>query len=146
MELITRILLWVVSIAIFLWLAKELYTASFSCINTGKISDNLFAVKTNFVNFFIYKTEDAVICFDAGYKKKAISSELAKLDIEPDEITHVFLTHSDIDHIGGIELFKNAKIYLSVDEEQMILGKTMRFPFIRNEQINRLKSIAKRCL
>ncbi|MCG3219536.1 MAG: MBL fold metallo-hydrolase, partial [Candidatus Heimdallarchaeota archaeon] len=135
MELLLAICIWIVVIIISLWLAKELFIATFSCIKTEKINERLFAVKTNFMNFYIYKAEEATICFDAGYREKAIIKEMEKISIKPEEVTHVFLTHSDIDHVGGLNLFKNALIFLSVDEEQMITGKTRRFPFTKNKPI-----------
>ncbi|MGZ5540013.1 MAG: hypothetical protein ACXW1O_08215 [Halobacteriota archaeon] len=39
----------------------------------------------------------------------------------------MFLTHTDNDHVGGLNLFKNADVYLSIDEEQMINRTTPRF-------------------
>ena len=72
MELLIKILIWVVGIIISLWLMKELFYATFSCKKTGKINEKLFVVKTNYVNFYIYKTEEATICFDAGNKEKTI--------------------------------------------------------------------------
>jgi glyoxylase-like metal-dependent hydrolase (beta-lactamase superfamily II) len=36
------------------------------------------------------------------------------------------LTHGDVDHTGGLELFPNAQVYLSKNEEQMIDGTTPR--------------------
>jgi len=60
------------------------------------------------------------------------------LGIDPKSFTHLFLTHTDYDHTGGVTLFENAQIYLSVDEEQMITGKMARmFSFIRNFKIKR---------
>jgi glyoxylase-like metal-dependent hydrolase (beta-lactamase superfamily II) len=53
-------------------------------------------------------------------------------------VTHLFLTHADTDHTGGIDLFANAQIYLSRDEEQMIDGRTARMlVFYRNPGIDR---------
>ena len=50
MELLLVICIWIVVIIISLWLAKELFIATFSCIKTEKINERLFAVKTNFMN------------------------------------------------------------------------------------------------
>ena len=135
MEIIIIVLIWIIGIIITLWLLKELLIATFSCVSTGEINERLLAVKTNYVNYYIYKTEGGIICFDAGYKEKAIIKQMKKVNIKPEEITHVFLTHSDVDHVGGVSLFKNAQIYLSVDEEQMITGKKSRFPFMKNKPI-----------
>lgn len=109
---------------------------------TGKITDNLYAIKTGTVNFYIYKTSENIICFDAGFRKSLIMAQLNNLGIDPKDITHLFLTHSDYDHTGGIKLFKKAKIYLCAEEEQMISGKIPRmFGFIRNFKIKRPYSL-----
>jgi glyoxylase-like metal-dependent hydrolase (beta-lactamase superfamily II) len=39
-------------------------------------------------------------------------SSLAKLGLKPDDITDIILTHPHWDHIGGLELFPNAKIWM----------------------------------
>ena len=38
-------------------------------------------------------------------KKGAVKDELKKLEIDPDKVRAVLLTHSDGDHAGGISLF-----------------------------------------
>ena len=105
-------------------------------ISTGKIIDNLYVVKTGTVNFYIYKNDYDIICIDSGFGKNIILRELTSLGLSPDSITHLFLTHSDIDHISGAQLFQNAKIYLSADEEQMITREKARmFGRIYNPKI-----------
>ncbi len=46
--------------------------------------------------------------------------ELKKLEIRPEEIKTVLLTHSDIDHVYGLEAFRHADIYLSEAEVAML--------------------------
>jgi len=107
-------------------------------IETGKITDNLFVVRTGTANFYLYKTEHSIIAFDCGYGKCQIKRELYRLGINPESITHLFLTHSDFDHANGLSVFENAKIYLSFDEEQLINGKKARkFGVIYNSRIKR---------
>jgi hydroxyacylglutathione hydrolase len=107
-------------------------------INTGIITDNLYAVKTETVNFFIYKSNEDTICIDSGFRKNLIIRELNSLDIDPKSITHLFLTHSDFDHTNGLALFEKAKIYLSSYEEQLITGRKARMlGVIYNSKINR---------
>jgi hydroxyacylglutathione hydrolase len=107
-------------------------------VETGRITDNLYAVKTRTVNFFIYKSDKAIICIDSGFGKNLIVRELDSLGLAPRGITHLFLTHSDIDHAGGLALFEKAKIYLSSDEEPMITGRKARMlGFIYNSRIKR---------
>lgn len=107
-------------------------------VNTTKTIDNLYAVKTRIVNFFIYKSDGDIICIDSGFRKNLIIRELNSLGIDPRSITHLFLTHSDLDHTNGLALFENARIYLSSDEEQMITKQKARMlGFIYNSKIKR---------
>lgn len=105
-------------------------------IETGEIIANFFVIRTGTANFYIYKSDGDIICFDSGFGKSQIISELNNLGIDPRCITHLFLTHSDFDHANGASLFEKAKIYLSSDEEQMITRKKARmFGFIYNSKI-----------
>lgn len=107
-------------------------------IESGKITDNLYAVKIGIVNFFIYQNDENFICIESGFRKKFIINQLNYLGIDPGRVTHLFLTHSDFDHAGGLDVFKNAKIYLSSDEEPMITGKKAReLGFFYNSKIKR---------
>lgn len=103
-------------------------------IASSKIIDNLYAVNTGISNFYIITKDETNICIDAGSSLKKAKQELSKLDINPDTIAIVFLTHSDQDHTAALSLFKNAQIYLSIDEEEMILSKKPRFfGFVKNK-------------
>jgi hydroxyacylglutathione hydrolase len=106
-------------------------------VETGRIMENLFAVRTGTVNFFVYNSGEQIICFDAGFGKTSVNAELKNLEIDPLKVTHVFLTHSDFDHTAGLDLFGNARIYLSYDEEQMINGKRSRKLWMHNPRIKR---------
>lgn len=107
-------------------------------IDTGKIRDDLFVIRSGTANFYIYKTDCGVICFDCGFGKSQIKRELCSLGIDLNSITHLFLTHSDFDHANGLPLFENAKVFLSSDEEQMVNRKKARkFGFIYNFRIKR---------
>ncbi len=104
--------------------------------DTGAVNDTLYVVRADTVNLFLYRVGDAFIAFDAGYRPSVIRAELDKLGIDPNTVTHVFLSHADIDHTQGLGVFKNAKIYLSHAEEPMITGvrnirRAVRSPRIR---------------
>ncbi len=107
-------------------------------LQTGSILDKLYAVKTGTVNLFIYKENEQAICIDAGFGRDLILRELNRLGLHPGEVTHVFLTHSDFDHVDGLAVFEEAEIYLSSDEEPMITSQAARMlGFVYNSKIKR---------
>jgi hydroxyacylglutathione hydrolase len=93
---------------------------------TKEVVHNVFAVKDSFVNMFLVKDSNNYVAIDAGNDLKVIAQELKKLNIDPEKITAVLLTHTDGDHVAALKLFKNATVYLAKEEEQMINGKTAR--------------------
>ncbi|MCL2574542.1 MAG: MBL fold metallo-hydrolase [Defluviitaleaceae bacterium] len=88
--------------------------------------NGIYAIKTKNANFFIVKNDDEYIAIDAGYDEKIVKAELGKMNIDPEKVTTVLLTHTDFDHIGALRVFKNADIYISKQEVQMIDGTTVR--------------------
>lgn len=99
---------------------------------TSKIIENIFVVKDSFTNMYLIKDSLNYIAVDAGNDLEVISEELEKLNINPEMVSAVLLTHSDGDHVAAVSLFKNAEIYLSKQEEQLINGETSRFLFFGN--------------
>ena len=101
---------------------------------TQKITEDLYAVRCLFVNFYALRTSTGVVLFDTGMNSMMASRGLRKLGIEPTEVTHVFLTHTDYDHTGGLAAFPQAARYLSKKEEPMITGETPRRGFLHNKR------------
>lgn len=101
-------------------------------VETGEIIENILAVKDSFLNLYLIKDSLNYIAIDTGNKIEVISEELKKLNINPDVVSAVLLTHTDGDHVAAISLFKNAKVYLSKQEEQLINGEESRFLFFGN--------------
>lgn len=102
-------------------------------VETRQVTDDVYSVRTRYVNMYLVKDGGHFIAIDAGIKKGAVKDELKKLDIDPDKVRAVLLTHSDSDHAGGISLFEKAVIYLPEDEEQVINGETGRFLWFGNK-------------
>lgn len=99
-----------------------------------KINNYISVVNAGMSNLYIISNDKTSICIDAGANLKKTKQELLRLKINPDSVEAVFLTHSDRDHIAALDLFKKAQIYISRDEEAMILAKKPRFfGFIRNK-------------
>ena len=103
---------------------------------TQKITENLYAVSCGFVNFYAVKTGKGVALFDTGTNPAAAKRGLLKLGMPPDSVTHIFLTHTDYDHSGGISAFPGAERYILKLEEQMINGETARRGFLRNRRLS----------
>jgi len=135
-----KLLRWLLGIAVLLIALIILFVAvsasakrKMTPAETGRLTEDVFAVKDRYVNMYLVNDGNDYIAIDAGIKPGSIRSELKKLDIDPDRVKAVFLTHSDMDHAGGLSLFKKAVVYLHEDEEQMINGKTGRILWIGNK-------------
>jgi hydroxyacylglutathione hydrolase len=93
---------------------------------TGQVAEGVYAVTTGDASMFIYAGGEHAVAIDAGYGGEALRQELQRIPIDPASVTRLFLTHGDVDHTGGLDLFPNAQVYLSKEEEQMIDGTTPR--------------------
>jgi len=108
------------------------------------IADNVYEVKSRTVSMFLYTADDSPICFDTGINEEPIKREFDALGFKPEHVKYVFLTHTDRDHVGGLNLFKNADVYLSIDEEQMVNRTTPRFlGFVYNPPIKKAYALLK---
>jgi glyoxylase-like metal-dependent hydrolase (beta-lactamase superfamily II) len=71
-----------------------------------------------FVCVYLYKIKENYILFDAGLAfgnwPKLFFSSLKKLDISPNKITHCFISHSHLDHIGLIGKLKRKNPHIKI--------------------------------
>ena len=101
--------------------------AKMNHLETQEIISDIYIIKTKNANFYVIKSGDGYIAIDAGSGNKNIAKdELSKLNIDPEKMIAVLLTHTDFDHLSALSLFKNATIYISEQEVQMIDGSTSR--------------------
>ncbi|MGZ4848706.1 MAG: MBL fold metallo-hydrolase [Halobacteriota archaeon] len=102
------------------------------------IADNVYEIKSRAVSMFVYTADEPPICFDTGIREEPIKQAFDALGYKPEHVEYVFLTHTDRDHVGGLNLFKNADVYLSIDEEQMVNKTTPRFlGFVHNRPLEK---------
>lgn len=107
-------------------------TGTFHPQETAIIDENLSCIRQKDVNIWFYRKNDTIIAIDSGYHtEEHFFQDLKKLNISNDEISAVFLTHGDVDHMGGLlsatRFAPYAPVYLHKREENMILGKENRF-------------------
>lgn len=94
---------------------------------TREIVDGFHILNMGFVASYVLDAGDSLLAFDAGMKGSQILSHMKALNLDPGKVLHLFLTHSDPDHVGGINAFPNAKPFISKDEVAMLDGTTARF-------------------
>jgi len=68
-----------------------------------------FHVKIGFNNLLV-KTPEFLILIDAGTGNDHLVDSLAEAGYAPEDIDYLVITHSDFDHIGGMDHFTKAKI------------------------------------
>jgi len=125
--------LFIVMIVAFLFKVKS-ETGKMTTVDTGVIIENVFAIKDTYVNMYFVKNGENYIAIDAGNDIGKIEKGLKELNIDPQEVEAIFLTHSDNDHIASINLFDNAKVYISKEEEQIMNGQTARFFIFKDKK------------
>lgn len=106
-------------------------------LETGKVVDNIYVIKNDFVNVYVIREGKKSILIDCGNDPETVKNGLETLKINPDDVVAILLTHSDDDHVKALKLFNNAEVFLSHKEEQMINGQTSRFLFFGNSIDNK---------
>jgi hydroxyacylglutathione hydrolase len=95
-------------------------------VPTRAVSERVFAVGSPIVSFYVYRDGNETICIDSGTTARAARAGLERIGLDPSRVSHVFLTHSDGDHVGGLGAFPNAQVHLPRAEEPMARGERGR--------------------
>ena len=100
---------------------------------TGNYQEGISCIKEDDVNLWFYTKGKNTIAIDSGHLVfKGIDKEFEKIGIDRNAINHVLLTHSDVDHVGGVDrtcknyLYPNAQVYLGKGEENYFDGHVCR--------------------
>ena len=96
-----------------------------------KISDEVYVLDSTKGNYVYLIMAQEIILIDTGLPKngKGILNELKSMDIKPQDIKHILVTHDDMDHVGSLALLEKAsgaKIWASKDDIPYILGQINR--------------------
>ena len=103
----------------------------FKPLNTGFIDERVSCIREYVANIFFYTKNNTTIMIDAGYNYERLKEKMSWLDISPETIKHILITHQDTDHVGAIEddsdgLFKDATIYIGEIENRYLTGEVRR--------------------
>ena len=111
----------------FMFRGKEI----FKPLNTGTIDERVSCIRDYVANIYFYTKDGYTIMIDAGYNYDKLAEKMRWLDIHPESINEILITHQDTDHVGAIEvdsqgLFKRAKIYVGRVENDYLEGRVRR--------------------
>jgi len=83
-------------------------------LKTGKVEkEEIFALRSIVNDAFLMPSENGYIVIDAGNSSTDMLADCVKIEINPDKVTDLFLTHGDRDHLGGLEAFPNARVHIA---------------------------------
>lgn len=91
-------------------------------LDSREVTPGVYAVRTSFVNLYLVKGGDRYIAFDAGTDEAATKAALRGLGIDERDVSAVFLTHTDYDHVAAVPLFSSAQVYMA-DSNRSFLGE-----------------------
>lgn len=111
----------------FMFRGKEI----FKPLNTGYIDERVSCIREYVANIYFYTKDGYTIMIDAGYNYDRLAEKMNWLDINPNSINEILITHQDTDHVGAIEidsdnLFKESKIYIGKVENEYLEGRKRR--------------------
>ena len=103
----------------------------FKPLNTGWVDDHVACVREWVANVFFYRKGDTTIMIDAGYNYDRLEEKMGWLEIDPESIRHILITHQDTDHVGAVEadspgLFREATLYFGEIENKYLTGEMRR--------------------
>ncbi len=86
----------------------------------------MIAVRSPASCFYAVTDGSAAILIDTGMNPRWAARVLECSGVPARSVSHVFLTHSDRDHVGGLGLFPDAAVYMSAREQAVIDGTVPR--------------------
>lgn len=134
------LVLLVVGFVGYFMIRVRMEVATLHPVATGELTEGVYTVEDDFSNLYLVKNGDSYIAIDAAKDAENVKAQMETLKIDPLKVTTVLLTHSDSDHVGALELFSNAEVYISEAEEQMVNGETARALFLIKNSLEDYKT------
>lgn len=120
--------------ALIYYRIRTSHRSEYTPIESGEVFEGIHVIRDDFINFWLFETKAGLVAFDQARNADVIRAEMKKLDLDPQQVVAVFLTHTDAEHAGALKLFPNAKVYMAREEVQMVDGTTVRAArFLRNK-------------
>jgi len=83
-------------------------------LKTGQVErEKIFALRSVANDAFLIPSKGGYIVIDAGNSMADMLADCVKIEIDPDKVTDLFLTHGDPDHLGGLAAFPNARVHIA---------------------------------
>jgi glyoxylase-like metal-dependent hydrolase (beta-lactamase superfamily II) len=95
------------------------------------ITENIYLLEaSSFSNIFLIKSANSIL-IDTGMpgKEKKILKELERLNVPPKTISHILLTHHDVDHVGNVKRLQEATgatVWIGIEDTPYLMGKKKR--------------------
>ncbi len=96
---------------------------------TGPRAEGLWAIRDGNVAGYVISDGHTSIAIDAGMRRDRFARALATLPVDPDTVDAVYLTHSDRDHVGALDLYSRARVILPEAEVPVATGAAPRRMF-----------------
>ncbi|MDF2686641.1 MAG: hydrolase [Clostridia bacterium] len=99
-----------------------------------KINDKVYLLESSRGSYVYLIKGNELTLIDTGlsFMGKGIINELAKMNINLQDIKHILLTHHDLDHIGNavmLQRLTGAKLWASQEDIPYITGSKQRYGF-----------------
>lgn len=96
-----------------------------------KVTDDVYALDSTEGNYVYVILGEEIILVDTGRPKngKGILNDLESMNIKPQDVKHILITHHDMDHVDSLaflEQITEAKIWASKEDIPYICGKKNR--------------------
>ncbi len=96
-----------------------------------KITEDVYALEATRGNYAYLIRQPTAMLVDTGHpgQGQAILSELGLLNVAPQDVRHILLTHHDIDHTGNVAFLQQAtgaQVWISSTDLLYVLGQKPR--------------------
>ncbi len=109
-----------------------------------EILPGIHLIREEYVNMYLLHLENKLILIDTGLTGEPIINYLESLNLRPEDLDLIIITHHHLDHTGGLKVLHkhtNAKIASHKDEAQLIEKRTGIKPTILLEHSQQIEGL-----